>query len=65
VAVRVNQWFGRPMATAFGQATGRWALTLVLGDLAQSYVGCMLGGPFNPWEAERRVLIGWRGVALD
>jgi hypothetical protein len=41
------------------------ALTSILGDLAQSYVGSMLGGPFNPWEAERHVLIGRRGVALD
>jgi hypothetical protein len=31
----------------------------------QSYIGCMLGGPFNPMEAEQRVLIGRRGVALD
>jgi hypothetical protein len=65
VAVRSNQWFGQPLATAFDQETGIWALTSVLGDLAQFYVGCMLSGPFNPWEAKRRFLIGRRGVALD
>jgi hypothetical protein len=65
MAVRPNQWFGQPLATAFGQETGMWALTLVLGDLEQSFVGCMLGGPLNPWEAEWRVLIGRRGVSLD